>query len=139
MSKNVAVAPAKRPDLHDEDPLWDRQAWRVDVTMKDTQLGYWEWVMHQYENGGRHLPQEVAEILTPYDLWGMPHAISEMPEAARLVSALAGIIKASGFNEDQWDLIAEKMCLSSEALNKVLDLAEKRHEEIIKSVEDHNL
>lgn len=141
MSKETSVAAKlERPDLHGENPLCSRYYWRAEVANEDTQLGYWEWVMHRLDEvkGLRYLPAEVARLHDPFDLWGMSHDILEMPEAARFVSVLCAIIGVGRYNSEQWELIAERMCISPETLDEILDLAEKRYGEITKSVEDDN-
>lgn len=134
----------KRPKLYDEHPTFSRDNWRSEVASNDTHLGYWEWVQHQLERCGiqscnalRQLPAQVASVINPFDLWGMPHAIQKMPEAAQFVQVIAALAE-SGIVDGQWDLIAEKICIPRERLEAILDLAGGRTGEIIKSVDDHN-
>ena len=35
--------------LHGEAPDWSREEWRQEVAERNTQLGYWEWVLHSKE------------------------------------------------------------------------------------------
>jgi hypothetical protein len=120
-----------RPKLHDQYELWDRDDWREEVASENTILGYWEWVSHQIEateppkHSTRCIPAKIASLLNPYDLWGMPHAIKRMPEAAQFAQILRALIDCQ-LEEEQWDLIAEHMCLEIATL------------EITQSIEDHN-
>lgn len=34
-------------------PGYRREDWRQEVSEEATQLGYWEWVVHRYEFGGK--------------------------------------------------------------------------------------
>jgi len=36
--------------IHGECPEWTREEWRLEVTERNTQLGYWEWVLHSIES-----------------------------------------------------------------------------------------
>lgn len=35
--------------IHGECPKWTREEWRLEVAERNTQLGYWEWVLHSIE------------------------------------------------------------------------------------------
>ena len=56
MSKAQAhrIEDLKRKNLWNDVPEYPRSAWRREVNNDDTQLGYWEWVDHQFEIDCNH-------------------------------------------------------------------------------------
>lgn len=52
-------------DVWGEHPYYDRNDWRHDVRNEDTNLGYWEWVIHQIESHGGD--EEHCSCGTPLD------------------------------------------------------------------------
>jgi len=124
----------RRPGIHDENVVWKREDWRHEVASGATQLGYWEWVYHQVEERGnekpwRLMPVEIADRMHPYDLWEMPRDIKCMADDAMFVRVIQGVVRCE-LDEEQWDLVAEKMGVSVADLNHVLDEAETCYTEM---------
>lgn len=50
LSIEDALEAKEQGDWDYDNTEFPRTAWRVDVTMGDTQLGYFDWVIHQIES-----------------------------------------------------------------------------------------
>ena len=65
------VAALQKEDWHGEHEIWDRESWRVQAGMGETQLGYWEWLEHRLEqeddqktNSAKIDPKELTPKIT---------------------------------------------------------------------------
>jgi hypothetical protein len=45
----IVESAKKRADWDFEDTFYDRNCWVAEVAAKDTQLGYFDWVVHKLE------------------------------------------------------------------------------------------
>ena len=48
--------------IHGEDLQYNREYWREEVAAENTQLGYWEWVLHMYEANEEKVPGKELKI-----------------------------------------------------------------------------
>lgn len=46
---HAAIDARERADVHDEIVRYPREDWEHEVGEGDTNLGYWDWVRHQFE------------------------------------------------------------------------------------------
>lgn len=131
-------APAARPDLDGEDIWWRRHDWRVEVSKEETQLGYWEWVLHQIESDGgedasKRLPEEIALVVDPYNVNGISPELVFNSDSVQFCRLIHSIVALEKFNSEQVKQIAMHMCVDTRTAEQLLKRAAERYENIVES------